>query len=54
MLSIFRRIMNDEQAATAIEYSLILSLIIVAAITTLGKVGGKISNVLSNLANAMN
>jgi pilus assembly protein Flp/PilA len=50
MLSIFRRLARNEQGATAIEYTLIASLIAVAAITAMGKVGGKISNVLSNVA----
>jgi pilus assembly protein Flp/PilA len=50
MLSIFRAVMKNEQGATAIEYTLIASLIAVAAITAMGKVGGKISNVLSNVA----
>ena len=54
MLSIFRKLMKNEQGATAIEYTLIASLIAVAAITAMGKVGGKVSNVLSNVANAMN
>jgi pilus assembly protein Flp/PilA len=54
MLSIFRKLMKNEQGATAIEYVLIASLISVAAITAMGKVGGKVSNVLSNVANAMN
>jgi pilus assembly protein Flp/PilA len=54
MLSIFRRLMKSEQGATAIEYTLIASLIAVAAITAMGKVGGKVTNVLSNVANAMN
>lgn len=53
MLSIFRRIMKNEQGATAIEYTLIASLIAVAAITAMSTVGGKVSNVLSNVANAM-
>ena len=53
MLSIFRRLMKNEQGATAIEYTLIASLIAVAAITAMGHVGGKVSNVLSNVANAM-
>jgi pilus assembly protein Flp/PilA len=53
MLSIFRRLMKDEQGATAIEYVLIASLISVAAITAMGTVGGKVSNVLSNVASAM-
>ncbi len=53
MLSIFRRMMKNEQGATAIEYTLIASLIAVAAITAMSTVGGKVSNVLSNVANAM-
>jgi pilus assembly protein Flp/PilA len=53
MLSIFRNLMKNESGATAIEYVLIASLISVAAITAMGTVGGKVSNVLSNVANAM-
>ena len=53
MLSIFRTLMKDERGATAIEYTLIASLIAVAAITAMGKVGGKITNVLTNVSNAM-
>jgi pilus assembly protein Flp/PilA len=45
--------MKNEQGATAIEYVLIASLISVAAITAMITVGGKVSNVLSNVANAM-
>jgi pilus assembly protein Flp/PilA len=54
MLSIFCKLMKNEHGATAIEYVLIASLISVAAITAMGSVGGKVSNVLSNVANAMN
>ncbi len=53
MLSIFRHLMKNEQGATAIEYTLIASLIAVAAITAMKTVGGKVTNVLSNVANAM-
>ena len=53
MLSIFRRLMKNEHGATAIEYTLIASLIAVAAITAMTTVGGKISNVLTNVSNAM-
>jgi pilus assembly protein Flp/PilA len=53
MLSIFRTLMKDERGATAIEYTLIASLIAVAAITAMGKVGGKLTNVLTNVSNAM-
>ncbi len=53
MLSIFRHLMTNENGATAIEYTLIASLIAVAAIVAMKTVGGKVSNVLSNVANAM-
>ena len=54
MLSIFRKLMKNQDGATAIEYVLIASLISVAAIASMTVVGGKVSNVLSNVANAMN
>ncbi len=54
MLSIFRRLMKNEKGATAIEYTLIASLIAVAAIAAMTSVGTKISNVPSNVASAMN
>ena len=53
MLSIFRRLMKSEQGATAIEYTLIASLIAVAAIAAMNSVGGKVQGVLSNVANSM-
>ena len=53
MLSIFRKLMRDKDGATAIEYTLIAALISVAAIAAMTSVGGKVSNVLSNVANAM-
>jgi pilus assembly protein Flp/PilA len=54
MLSIFRRLMKNEQGATAIEYTLIASLIAVAAITAMTSVGTKVTGVLSNAASSMN
>jgi pilus assembly protein Flp/PilA len=53
MLSIFRQLMKNQDGATAIEYTLIASLIAVAAITAMGKVGSKITGVLTNVSNAM-
>jgi pilus assembly protein Flp/PilA len=53
MLSIFRKLMKNEHGATAIEYTLIASLVSVAAIVAMNKVGGKIQNVLTNVSNAM-
>jgi pilus assembly protein Flp/PilA len=54
MMSIFRRLMKNEKGATAIEYTLIASLIAVAAITAMTTVGNKVSNVMSNVASSMN
>ena len=51
MLSIFRRLMKNENGATAIEYTLIASLIAVAAITAMKTVGGKITNTLNAVGN---
>ena len=53
MLSIFRRLMKNENGATAIEYTLIASLIAVAAIASMRTVGEKISNVLGNVTNSL-
>jgi pilus assembly protein Flp/PilA len=53
MLSIFRSLMKNDRGATAIEYTLIASLIAVAAIAAMGAVGGKIQGVLGNVSNAM-
>jgi len=53
MLSIFRSLMKNERGATAIEYTLIASLIAVAAIAAMSTVGSKISAVLTNVSNQM-
>ena len=53
MLSIFRRLMKSEKGATAIEYTLIASLIAVAAIVAMQNVGTKVNGVLSNVASTM-
>lgn len=53
MLSIFRRLMKNEKGATAIEYTLIASLIAVAAITAMTTVGGKVNNTLGTVGNAI-
>ncbi|OFW97603.1 MAG: pilus assembly protein [Alphaproteobacteria bacterium RIFCSPHIGHO2_12_FULL_66_14] len=53
MLSAFRRLMKNEQGATAIEYTLIAALIAVAAITAMTTVGGKIGNTLTNVSNSL-
>ncbi len=53
MLSILRRMMKDNQGATAVEYTLIASLIAVAAIASMRTVGDKINNVLGSGGNTL-
>ena len=53
MLSIFHRLLKNEAGATAIEYTLIASLIAIAAIVAMRSVGSKVNAVLSNVANVM-
>jgi pilus assembly protein Flp/PilA len=53
MLSILRQLMSDNRGATAVEYTLIASLIAVAAIASMRTVGDKISNVLGNVSNPL-
>ena len=53
MLSILRRLMQNDRGATAIEYTLIASLIAVAAITAMKTVGGKVQNTLNTVGNSL-
>jgi pilus assembly protein Flp/PilA len=54
MLSIFRKLLKDEQGATAIEYGLIAALISVAAITAFTTVGTNLNTKMNAVGNAMN
>lgn len=45
---------HNDSGATAIEYALIASLIAVAIITAVQTVGGKVSNVFTEVGNALN
>jgi pilus assembly protein Flp/PilA len=53
MLSLFRRLARDVNGASAVEYTLIVSLIAVAAIASMRSVGSKVSNVLGNLGTSL-
>jgi pilus assembly protein Flp/PilA len=53
MLSLFRRMAREVQGASAVEYTLIASLIAVAAIASMRSVSGKVSNVLGTVGNAV-
>ena len=48
-----RRFLDDANAATAIEYALIASLIAVAIITAVQTVGTKVSTVFGEIGNAL-
>ena len=53
MPSIVRRLFKSQQAATLIEYSLIVALIATVSVGAMSAVGSGIQNVLNNVANAM-
>ncbi len=46
MLSLFRSLIKNQQGAAVIEFTLIVSLIAVAAIASMRSVSSKVSNVL--------
>jgi pilus assembly protein Flp/PilA len=48
MLSLFRRLARDVSGASAVECTLIVSLIAVAAIASMRSVGLKVSSILGN------
>ena len=49
----FLKLFKNEKGATAIEYTLIASLISVAAIVAMRNIGTKVNGVLSNVASTM-
>ena len=52
--SVFCRLARNQRGATAIEYTLLVALLSVAAVTTLNTLGQRILNVLSAATSAMN
>jgi pilus assembly protein Flp/PilA len=50
MPPILNRLLSDERAATAIEYTIIAALISVAAVTSMTTLGQTLLNTLSNVA----
>lgn len=54
MPPIIRRLLKNQQAATLIEYSLIVALIATASIGALSAVGNGIQNVFNTVNMAMN
>ena len=50
MYRLFVRLIQDESAATAIEYGLIAALIAVAAVNVMGTVGTRLSTTFNTVA----
>lgn len=53
MLSLYRKLARNTDGATAIEYTLIASLIAVAAIVAMRGVGTRVTNTLNKVSNAL-
>jgi Flp pilus assembly pilin Flp len=51
--SIVRRLIKNQQAATLIEYSLILAFIATATVSGMGALGNGLKNVMATVGNAM-
>jgi pilus assembly protein Flp/PilA len=49
----FRRFVNDERAATAIEYALIAAGISVAIVSIVGGLGSNVTNLFSSVSTAL-
>ena len=50
MLALFRKLMGNEDGATAIEYGLIAALISIAAVGVMSTVGTNLSSIFSTVA----
>jgi pilus assembly protein Flp/PilA len=50
MFTSIRKLLRNEDGATAIEYGLIAALIAVAAVTVMGTVGTNLSSTFANIA----
>ena len=53
MLERIRRIQKCDQGATAVEYGLIVTLIVVATLVSLGNVSNGIQSVLNKISNVL-
>jgi pilus assembly protein Flp/PilA len=53
-MSIFKSVLKDETAATAIEYGLIAALIAVGAITAMGALGNSLRNTFTLVSGQLN
>ena len=52
-MNVIKKILKNENGATAIEYGLIAALIAVAAIVAMGSLGSNLSNTFNKVSNSM-
>ncbi|MFA6810711.1 MAG: Flp family type IVb pilin [Desulfoplanes sp.] len=52
--TLLKRLWNEEDGVTIIEYSLLAALIAVAAVAALNTLGGKVSSTFEGVSNDMN
>ena len=52
-MKMFRKLLNNDKGATAIEYGLIAALIAVAAITTVRSVGTEVGGTFEDVGNGL-
>jgi pilus assembly protein Flp/PilA len=53
-VTVFKKLLRNEQGATAIEYGLIAALIAVAAIAAMGNIGSKLNSTFNGVAANLN
>ena len=53
IMNFFKSFLKDEEGATAVEYAVMLVLIIVVAIAVIKILGNKVNNAFNAVANAM-
>ena len=53
MLNLILRLLRDQDGVTAIEYTLIASLISIAAVALMGTIGGNLNNTFSKVAGSL-
>ena len=50
----FKRFIQEEEGATAVEYAVMIVLIIVVCLVAVGILGNKVNNAFQNVADAIN
>ena len=53
-MSLFKRFLQDDNGATAIEYGLIAAGISIAIVTVVGTIGGKLNSTFVSVQNGLN